>query len=158
MAVLATPMAMASTRAARFATYVDTSVWCAYCFNDEDAEKAVQWLANVDMTKVGTAWWTRTEFESALALQLRKKALNESQANRSRKLFADLMAMVVELNVIREDFLEAAKSCSEHVSRLRAADALHLAIAGRHGCKAVATLDKDMRKNALRLGLEVIDL
>ena len=151
-------LTMASPPAVRFATYVDTSVWCAYCFNDQDAEKAVEWLANADMAQVGTAWWTRTEFESALALQVRKKALNESQARRSRKLFDDVMSMVVELNVMKDDYVEAANSCMDHASRPRAADALHLAIAGRHRCRAVATLDKDMRKNAIRLGLEVIDL
>ena len=144
-------------RSSRVATYVDTSVWCAYCFNEEDAEKAVHWLGNVAMENVGTAWWTRTEFESALALQMRKKALNEQQAKRSRKLFDDLMAMVVGLNVIEADFLEAAHSCKLHASKLRAADALHLAVAGRHGCGALATLDKDMRDNALRLGLQLVE-
>ena len=145
-------------RSSRVATYVDTSVWCAYCFNEEDAEKAVQWLGSVEMENVGTAWWTRTEFESALALQLRKKALNEQQAKRSRKLFDNLMAMVVGLNVVEADFLEAAHSCKLYASKLRAGDALHLAVAGRHGCTALATLDKDMRGNAHRLGLEVVAL
>ena len=37
-------------------------------------------------------------------------------------------------------------------------DALHLAVAQRHGCKAVATLDTAMRASAQRLGFRIVTL
>ena len=139
-------------------TYVDTSVWCAYCFNEKDSERAIDWLGNVDLSLVGTSWWTETEFVSALGIQCRKKALTAHQARLAHARFADLLAMVTRLNVLEQDYLLASEYCIDSAHGLRGGDALHLAIAKRHGCTTVATLDKDMQANAKRLGLKLIEL
>jgi len=55
------------------ATYVDTSVWCAYGFRQAESAPAVAWLEAQDLTHLGTAWWAETEFASALSIQVRKK-------------------------------------------------------------------------------------
>jgi uncharacterized protein len=140
------------------ATYVDTSVWCAYCFNEAGSERALQWLSAANLLRVGTSWWTKTEFSSALGIQLRKEALTRKQAESARARFAEVMEMVTVLNVIELDFLEAAAACVDSAHGLRGGDALHLAIAQRHGCTSVATLDHQMQANAKRLGLKLIDL
>ncbi len=140
------------------ATYVDTSVWCAYCFNEEASERALQWLSETNLLHVGTSWWTKTEFSSALGIQLRKEALTRKQAENARARFAEVMEMVNVLNVIEQDFLAAAAACVDSIHGLRGGDALHLAIAQRHGCTTVATLDHQMQANAKRLGLKLIDL
>jgi uncharacterized protein len=139
------------------ATYVDSSVWCAYCFNQAESYEALQWLVQTDLSRLGTSWWTETEFASALGIQLRKKALTAVQARHARDRFADLMDVVNRLNVIEPDYLEAAAWVVDSKHGLRGGDALHLAVAQRHGCKAVATLDVNMQQNAKRLGLRVID-
>lgn len=139
-------------------TYIDTSVWCAYCFNEKDSERAIDWLGNVDLSLAGTSWWTETEFASALGIQCRKKALTPHQARLAHARFADLLAMVTRLNVLEQDYLRASDYCIDSSYGLRGGDALHLAIAQRHGCTAVATLDKDMQANAKRLGLKLIEL
>ena len=138
------------------ATYVDTSVWCAYCFNEVDSERTVQWLAETDLLHLGASWWSDTEFASALSIQLRRKALGSRQSVAARERYAELMDMVRRLNVIEADFIEAAASCLR-VNKLRGGDALHLAIAQRHGCSALATLDKDMQVAARAMGFEVIE-
>lgn len=138
------------------ATYVDTSVWCAYCFNEAESERTVQWLAETDMLRLGASWWSDTEFASALSIQLRRKALASRQSVAARERYAELMDMVRRLNVIEADFIEAAAACLR-VNRLRGGDALHLAIAQRHGCSALATLDKDMQVAARAMGFEVIE-
>ncbi len=138
------------------ATYVDTSVWCAYCFNEAESERTVQWLAEADMLRLGASWWSDTEFASALSIQLRRKALASRQSVAARERYAELMDMVRRLNVIEADFIEAAAACLR-VNRLRGGDALHLAIAQRHGCSALATLDNDMQVAARAMGFEVIE-
>lgn len=138
------------------ATYVDTSVWCAYCFNEAESERTVQWLAEAELLHLGTSWWSDTEFASALSIQLRRKALGRRQSVAARERYAELMDMVRRLNVIEADFIEAAAACLR-VNKLRGGDALHLAIAQRHGCSALATLDKDMQLAARAMGFEVIE-
>lgn len=140
------------------ATYVDTSVWCAYCFNEQGSERAVDWLGEADLSTVGTSWWTQVEFASALAIQMRKKALSRRQADAARDRFAEVLDMVTRLNVQEQDYLEAAVYCAQTDHGLRGGDALHLAIAQRHGCTLLATLDIQMQANAKRLGLKLIEL
>lgn len=140
------------------ATYVDTSVWCAYCFNEEGGERALQWLSEANLLHIGASWWTKTEFSSALGIKLRKEALTRKQADSARARFAEVMEMVTVLNVIEDDFLQAQAACVDAVHGLRGGDALHLAIAQRHGCTLLATLDNQMQANAKRLGLKLIDL
>jgi uncharacterized protein len=139
------------------ATYVDTSVWCAYCFNEEGGEQVIDWLAAADMTRLGSAWWAETEFASALSIQVRRKALTGRHLQSAKARFLEAMGMVNRLNVIEADFLEAAAWVADPASGLRGGDALHLAVAQRHGCKVVATLDQGMKDNARKLGFEVPD-
>lgn len=145
-------------RARSEAVYVDSSVWCAYCFNQSDSAGAMNWLAEVDMSRVGTAWWTETEFASALGIQMRKKALNVAQAKRARAMFGDLMDMARRLNVVEADFLQAAQWTAQAGWGLRGGDALHLAVAQRHGCTVLASLDIRMCECAASLGLKLVDL
>lgn len=140
------------------AVYVDASVWCAYCFNQRESAGALRWLSEVDLTLVGTAWWTETEFASALGIQVRKKALNLAQAKRARALFEDLMGIAHRLNVIEADFMQAAQWTAQANLGLRGGDALHLAVAQRHGCTVLASLDNKMCECAKALGLKMVDL
>lgn len=140
------------------ATYIDTSVWCAYCFHENEGAAVIDWMAQADMSHLGTAWWAETEFASALSIQVRKKALTGPRLQLARERFAEAMDMVHRLNVIEADFLQAADWVADAASGLRGGDALHLAVAQRHGCKAVATLDATMRASAQRLGFRIVEL
>jgi len=57
--------------------------------------------------------------------------------------------------VSRTAYRDAADLAKRHTHRLRAGDALHLAVAREVGAKSVATLDGVMSTNAKRLQMNV---
>ena len=63
--------------------------------------------------------------------------------------------MTNQLDVIADDYLYAAELCRTSPAKLRAGDALHLAVALRHNCQALASLDNDMNVAARHLGLQL---
>lgn len=140
------------------ATYVDTSVWCAYCFNEPGAQTVLDWLEQADFSQLGSAWWVQTEFASALGIQLRRKALRPTLAQAARRRFLEIIEMIQTLNVTQADFLQAAVWASQPSQNLRGGDALHLAVAQRHGYQQLATLDESMQVSARRLGFKLIEL
>lgn len=136
-------------------TYVDTSVWCAYCFNEPEAPAAVRWLAEAELDRTATALWTHTEFASACGLKLRAKGQTPQAVARASQAFDAAVAMAHRLDPVADDFFYAADLCRSSPVKLRGGDALHLAVALRHNCKALASLDKDMAEAARHLGLHV---
>lgn len=148
---------MHAVRTRQDAIYVDTSVWCAYCFKQAESAAAIQWLASVDMARLGASWWIETEFASALGIYLRGQRLNVAQARAARAAFAQLMDMARRLNVVEQDFLQAAEWCATPGGKLRGGDALHLAIAQRHGCTHLASLDKDMQAAAQQQRMKLVE-
>jgi predicted nucleic acid-binding protein len=137
-------------------TYIDTSVWCAFCFNEIEAPGARDWLAQASLDHAATAVWTRTEFASAAALKLRVKGQSTAAVNQAVKTFEDAVAMTHSLDVIYDDFLYAAELCNTSETGLRAGDALHIAVALRRDCKFLASLDKVMNASAKQLGLKLV--
>lgn len=137
-------------------TYVDTSVWCAYCFNEQERPAAVTWLEQTELDHAATAAWTRTEFASACGIKLRAKGQTRGAVNKASREFDAVLEMTQCLDVVEDDFLHAAKLCRDSVDGLRASDALHLAVALRHGCATLASLDAVMNTNARQLGLKVV--
>lgn len=141
-------------------TYIDTSVWCAFCFNEQEVPGAKDWLAHAGLDESATAVWTRTEFASAAAAKLRSSAPSNKRGktavNQAIKTFEGAVSMTHQIEVIHDDFLYAAELCNTSTTGLRAGDALHLAVALRADCKFLASLDKVMNESALQLGLELV--
>ncbi len=144
-------------RAPQVITYVDTSVWCAYCFNEPESPAAVRWLAEAELDRAATARWTHTEFASATAIKQRLKGQSPDTITRARQAYEAAVAMAIPLDVVADDYLYAAELCRTSPARLRAGDALHLAVALRHNCQALASLDRDMNLAARQLGLQATD-
>ncbi len=138
-------------------TYIDTSVWCAYCFNEPETPAAARWLAEAELDRTATALWTHTEFSSAAGIKLRSKGQTRTAVARAHQAFESAVAMAHPLDVVTEDFLYAAELCRTSPVKLRASDALHLAIALHHNCRTLASLDRDMTVAARHLGLHVTD-
>lgn len=137
--------------------YIDTSVWCAYCFNETETPAAAQWLAQASLDDAATATWTRTEFASAAAIKLRAKGQTRNAVAQATKAFDAALAMTNSLDVIEEDFLYAAELCRTSATGLRAGDALHIAVALRHNCHWLASLDQAMNASAKKLGLKLVN-
>lgn len=97
------------------------------------------------------SWWTVAEFHGVLGIKLRAGAI-------SALLRADLLAAFDVLvrdhmecwPLLPGDFHDAAAFCDEPSMNLRAADALHLAVARRHKATLVS-LDAGMLKAARKL-------
>ena len=139
----------------RKTAYIDTSVWCAFAFNEREMPGAALWVAGLDMDLAASSAWARTEFYSASQVKMRNKGETQAGVKRAAKAFEGAYAMAHGLRVIEADFEHAAQLCRD-IQKLRAGDALHLAIATRHGCTALASLDKDMNQAAKAAGLELI--
>ena len=137
-------------------TYIDTSVWCAFCFNEQEVPGARYWLAQASLDHTATAVWTRTEFASAAALKLRAKGHSPVAVAQAVQTFDDALAMTHLLDVVRDDFLYAAELCRTSTTGLRAGDALHIAVALRRNCEFLASLDKVMNASAQQLGLGLV--
>ena len=140
---------------ARKTAYIDTSVWCAFAFNEREMPGVALWLAQSDMNLAASSAWARAEFYSASQIKVRKKGETQAGVNRAAKAFEAAYEMAHGLRVIEADFEQASQLCRE-VKNLRAGDALHLAIALRHGCASLASLDNDMNEAAKAVGLELV--
>ena len=137
-------------------TYIDTSVWCAFCFNEIEVPAAKHWLANAELDDAATAVWTLTEFASAASQKLRAKNRNKASVAQAVKSFDNVVSMTHQFDVMADDFLYAAELCSTSRTGLRAGDALHLAVALRRDCKFLASLDNVMNESAVQLGLKLV--
>jgi len=144
----------ASARSRRI--YMDSSVWIALLAQEASAERLTQWLDD-EKGQLFTALWTRTELASALSIKARRGEFSHKQVVQLLLEFEQWVATGVQLlNIDNRDFAHAAGLCAKVKAKLRSGDALHLAVALRHQMTHVATLDQDMRQNALEMGLQVL--
>lgn len=132
--------------------YLDTSVLMSLFQTDKHTERASVWIAGVDAFVMSS--WTLTEFSSALAVKTRMRNLRDRDRREFELQLDQWLRGRVVLSVLDGDMVEARRLVRNDV-RLRAPDALHLALATRHGC-SLATLDEDMAKVATDIGLTVI--
>ena len=135
-------------------TYVDTSVIVSFFIRDDHAETARRWAETGP--DVAISDWTMTEFSSALSHHVRLGSLSDRERKAAELAFDRWAARGLVLEVARERFRDARALIQAH-RRLRAPDALHLAIA-RHEGLPLATLDRDLLDAALAEGLEVVEL
>ena len=137
--------------------YVDSSVWIALLAQESTANALNQWLEQEPGTLM-TSQWTRTELASAMGIKARRLELTQDHVHRLLHEFEKWVQGGVQLlSVDSQDFVDAAGWCAQVTSKLRGADALHLAVARRHQVTHVATLDHDMASNATRLGLNILE-
>ena len=135
-------------------TYVDTSVIVSFFIRDNHAEAARRWAEAGPQVAISD--WTMTEFSSALSHQVRLGSLSDRERKAAELAFDRWAARGLVLEVARERFQDARVLIQAH-RRLRAPDALHLAIARHEGLR-LATLDRDLHDAAVAEGLEVVDL
>ena len=138
--------------------YLDTSVIVAAITGEATASAIRQWRLTHSPIQV-TADWTLTEVASALAFKVRTRQLEQSQADAAWSVFnrlTDTGALRL-LPVSRDDYHQAANLVRTLDTGLRAADALHLAIAQAAKVHGFATLDRTQRASATLVGLNLVD-
>lgn len=138
--------------------YLDTSVLVASLVGEDASERSLAWFAETRGRALIISDWSMTEFSSALSMKVRSGTVGQEQRAEVLSSWASLRgSSLVTVPVRAGHFLTAANYASNVELRLRAADALHLAIAADHGC-SLATLDAAQGRAALELGIAVEDI
>jgi len=132
--------------------YLDTCVLLAVLTPETHSEVATQALAE-STTSPAISPWTTTELHSALGLMVRTGALTHAQADAVLQTYQQsLVPALVMLEIEARDFHHADACLRTWPRGLRAADALHLAIAAGRGA-TLYSLDAGFVAAAHGLGL-----
>jgi predicted nucleic acid-binding protein len=118
--------------------------------------KVEHFVAALPLGEAAVSHWTRVEFASLLAREVRMGGLKPQAADEAGAQFE---AVVQESFIIlppdAHDFDLARSFLGNYATGLRAGDALHLAIAGNRGATAIYSLDKGLLKAGRILKLPV---
>jgi predicted nucleic acid-binding protein len=116
-------------------------------------EAAVRKLPAGELT---TSLWTQVELASLVSRKVRMGELSPSAADAVRREFERVLGESCEMVLpTGADFVTASKYLETPKTGLRAADALHLAIAANHGARKILTLDQGFLEAGRRLKLPV---
>jgi predicted nucleic acid-binding protein len=135
--------------------YLDTCVLLALLTPEVHSPAAAAVLEQATETLAFSPWST-TELHSALALKVRTGALSRAEADRALEGFERSLApSLLSLELDAQDFRNANACLRGCGTSLRAADALHLAIASGRGA-TLCSLDAPFVQAAQQLGLAAV--
>lgn len=134
--------------------YFDTSFLVPLILPEATSEPIAGFFDGLPADDLATGHWTRVEFASLLAREVRMGSLDARAAREAGSRFE---AMIDDSFVVllpnRDDFDRAREWLGHFETGLRAGDALHLAIAWNRGSDAIYSLDKRMIAAGKTLGL-----
>ncbi len=132
--------------------YLDTSFLTPLFREEATSSKVAAFLARQSVGTLAVSKWTSVEFASLISRDVRMDSLTVAHG---RKLIAEFETMVadalVALTPAANDFTLAQQYVANFSTKLRAPDALHLAVAHNNGAEFVATLDEGMLFAAKKL-------
>ncbi len=136
--------------------YFDTSFLVPLTLPESTSAEISQFVAKLPKGELATSHWTRVEFSSMLAREVRMGGMNAKAAHAADELFEDIVtgSFAILLPGIVE-FELAKQYLGNYKTGLRSGDALHLAIAITHRSTAIYSLDKKLVKAGRMLGLPV---
>jgi predicted nucleic acid-binding protein len=133
--------------------YIDTCVLLAVLMPEVNSTVAAAFLEEA-RAPLAISSWSVTELHSALGLKVRSKALCQAQAETVLQGFERSLAPgLLMLELEPQDFRNANACLRGWSTSLRAADALHLAIASGRGA-TLCSLDAPLVAAAQQLGLQ----
>ena len=140
--------------------YLDTSFLAPLFREEATSSKVAAFLARQSVGTLAVGKWAAIEFASLISRDARMGALHDARSGaltvaQGRKLIAEFDAMVADallvLTPTANDFTLAQQYVANFSTKLRAPDALHLAVAHNNGAEFVATLDEGMLFAAKKL-------
>lgn len=133
--------------------YLDTSIVVSALTNEPRSSEIYAWLAQLS-APLFVSGWVKAELSAALSGKLRMRAITVAENRAAREAFAKLVqASFGDAPILASDFGRASRLAEKHELGLRGGDALHLAIAERHGA-TLCTLDKRQAEAACALSIE----
>ena len=136
--------------------YFDTSFLVPLILPEAASDKVAAFVRELPAAQFTISHWTRVEFSSLLAREVRMDALDAKAAARADARFEG--AVQESFSVIlpnADDFGLAKEYLGRFETGLRAGDALHLAIARNHRAEVIYSLDKTFIRAGKILGLRV---
>lgn len=122
--------------------YFDTSFLAPLILEEATSGKIEAFFSKLQAGQLCVSHWTRVEFASLVAREVRMGCLAEVDALRAIDQFDELMADSFQiLTPSVADYELAKRFIQRFATKLRAGDALHLAIASNNGMKTFHTLD-----------------
>lgn len=136
--------------------YFDTSFLVPLVLPEATSAKIAVFVSELNSEQFTVSHWTRVEFSSLIAREVRMGGLNShaaAQADARFEAMVDASFDVLLPNV--DDFSLAKQFLGRFETGLRAGDALHLAIASNRRAAMIYSLDKTLLKAGSTLGLPV---
>ncbi|TFW35813.1 type II toxin-antitoxin system VapC family toxin [Massilia horti] len=132
--------------------YVDTSVLVAYLTPEAGSEAADAFMRSAG-SPLAISGWTEVELLSAIGLKIRTKQIELAMAHEVFDTYSRLVAPHLRRIAIEDvNHSQAALLLDGWATALRAADALHLAIAAAHDA-TVYTFDGGMAAAGKEFGI-----
>ncbi len=135
--------------------YLDTS-FLVPLFLVQPSSRAVRKIVSaLPAAALSLSDWTKLEFASALAQEVRAGSIKTDDAERAQARFEAALKTFRVILPEQADFDLAQDFVRNRRTGLRSGDALHLAIAANHDATIIYSLDKAFLKAGAILGLPV---
>ena len=123
--------------------YFDTSFLAPLVLPESTSDKIAAFVRRLPVEELTVSHWTRVEFSSLIARDVRMSVLDAAAGERADARFGAMVdASFAVLLPNADDFGLAKRYLGKFNTGLRAGDALHLAIAGNRQAAAIYSLDK----------------
>ena len=134
--------------------YFDTSFLAPLILPEATSEPIAGFFDALPPEGLSVSQWTRVEFASLLAREVRMGGLDPAAAHEADARFESMVRESFIVILPNPDDFDRARDClNRFETGLRVADALHLAIAWNRGSEAIYSLDRRMIAAGKALGL-----
>lgn len=134
--------------------YFDTSFLVPLVLPEATSDRIGAFIRGLDTEQFTVSHWTRVEFSSLIAREVRMGGLDAQAAVQADARFEAMVdGSFAVLLPNADDFNLARQYLGRFETGLRAGDALHLAIAGNRRAGAIYSLDKTLLNAGRILGL-----
>lgn len=125
--------------------YFDSSLLAPLILEEATSARIESFFAKLEPGDLAVSHSTRVEFASLIAREVRMGGLDEPDALRAIAQFDELVTESFQVLVPSVADYELAKAFIQNfATKLRAGDALHLAIASNQGAERLYTLDEGL--------------
>jgi predicted nucleic acid-binding protein len=136
--------------------YVDTSPLVPVFNREPKREAVIGWIESSG-ERLAISEWSLVEFASAAAIKVRTGRATTNLAKQATARVHEFAQQHCTVAVPgREEFRRAAELAGDGALKLRAGDALHLAIAASLSAQGILCLDEAMIASARSLGMSVV--